>query len=116
VHSNWNLKELQVWRHIFTGPASVLKKTPGPASGKRCNAQIHGMTRVTPRSIAYAAVQVRVSFKNPLASHSIVSRLVSLSVRWKNGARLMVTSIRNGSLKASLSFSRILRKNGSSTL
>jgi len=50
------------FRRIFTGPSSVLSKKPGPSSKKRCNAEIIGLTQVTPQSIAYAAVQVSPVF------------------------------------------------------
>ncbi len=47
----------QVFRHIFTGPSSALGK-PTRAT-KDPKAILHGLTAVTGRTIAYAAVQVR---------------------------------------------------------
>ena len=46
---------LQTFKHIFTSPSSVDKEPKATRSG---NARIHGMTRVTPPSIAYTATQV----------------------------------------------------------
>ncbi|THH10998.1 hypothetical protein EW146_g8186 [Bondarzewia mesenterica] len=45
-------QELQAYKHIFTSPSSVDKKPRATCAG---NARIHGMTRVTPASIAYIA-------------------------------------------------------------
>ena len=47
---------LQAYRHIFTSPSSVEKEVKATRSG---NAHIHGMTRVTPASLAYIATPVR---------------------------------------------------------
>lgn len=52
----------QTFRRIFTGPSSVLTKTPGPTSKRKSNADIIGLMQVTPRSIAYAVVQVISTF------------------------------------------------------
>jgi hypothetical protein len=49
----------QAFKHIFTSPSSVEREAKATRSG---NARIHGMTRVTPASVAYAATQVG-SFK-----------------------------------------------------
>jgi hypothetical protein len=46
----------QAYKHIFTSPSSVEKEPKATRSG---NARIHGMTQVTPASIAYVATQVR---------------------------------------------------------
>ena len=46
----------QAYKHIFTSPSSVDKEPKATRSG---NARIHGMTRVTPPSVAYIATQVR---------------------------------------------------------
>lgn len=43
------------YKHIFTSPSSVEKGVKATRSG---NARIHGMTCVTPPSIAYVATQV----------------------------------------------------------
>jgi hypothetical protein len=45
----------QAYKHIFTSPSSVNK---GPKATRSGNAHIHGMTQVTPASIAYVATQV----------------------------------------------------------
>ncbi|KAF8200969.1 hypothetical protein BJ912DRAFT_843657 [Pholiota molesta] len=47
---------VKTFRHIFTSPSSVDKEAKATRSG---NARIHGMTRVTHASIAYAATQAR---------------------------------------------------------
>ena len=46
---------LQGYKHIFTSPSSVEKELKAMRSG---NARLHGMTQVTPTSIAYVATQV----------------------------------------------------------
>lgn len=45
----------QAFQYIFTSPSSVDKEPKATRSG---NARIHGMTQVTPASIAYIATQV----------------------------------------------------------
>jgi hypothetical protein len=45
----------QAYKHVFTSPSSVDSINKATRSG---NARIHGMTRVTPASIAYIATQV----------------------------------------------------------
>jgi len=52
------LNTLQAYKHIFTSPSSVKKEPKATRSG---NARIHGMTQVTPASIAYIATQVILS-------------------------------------------------------
>jgi hypothetical protein len=48
---------MQVFRHIFTGPASAI--SPGKRKGtKPSKGKLHQLTRPTPNTIAYAAVQV----------------------------------------------------------
>jgi hypothetical protein len=42
-------------KHIFTSPSSVERE---PKATRSSNARIHGMTQVTPASIAYLATQV----------------------------------------------------------
>lgn len=49
------LNTSQAYKHIFTSPSSVEKEPKATRSG---NARIHGMTQVTPASIAYIATQV----------------------------------------------------------
>jgi hypothetical protein len=44
----------KAFKHIFTSPSSVEKEPKATRSG---NARIHGMTEVTPASIAYVATQ-----------------------------------------------------------
>jgi hypothetical protein len=53
----WNtyLLENQAYKHIFTSPSSVEKEPKVTRSGNAC---IHGMTNVTPTSVAYVATQV----------------------------------------------------------
>jgi hypothetical protein len=46
---------LQAYKHVFTSPSSVEKEAKATRSG---NARIHGMTKVTPASLAYIATQV----------------------------------------------------------
>lgn len=45
----------QAYKHIFTSPSSAEQEAKATRSG---NARIHGMTRVTNGSLAYAATQV----------------------------------------------------------
>jgi hypothetical protein len=47
---------VSAYKHVFTSPSSVEKELKATRSG---NARIHGMTKVTPASIAYVATQVR---------------------------------------------------------
>lgn len=54
-------KRYQAYKYIFTSPSSVDKEPKATRSG---NARIHGMTRVTPASIAYIATQVSRSIHN----------------------------------------------------
>ncbi|KAG6911070.1 hypothetical protein DXG01_004585 [Tephrocybe rancida] len=49
------------YKYIFTSPSSVNKE---PRATKSGNARIHGMTRVTPASIAYVAAQVRFALSS----------------------------------------------------
>lgn len=57
----------QVFRHIFTGPSSALgSKRRGTKPSK---AEIHQMTVVMGRTIAYAAVQVRYQPLQVVATH-----------------------------------------------
>ncbi|THH06871.1 hypothetical protein EW146_g9483 [Bondarzewia mesenterica] len=58
---------IAAYKHIFTSPSSVDKELRATHAG---NARIHGMTRVTPASIAYIATQVRFA----LTSSPIFSR------------------------------------------
>jgi hypothetical protein len=46
----------EAYKHVFTSPSSVDQEPKATRSG---NARIHGMTSVTPASIAYVATQVR---------------------------------------------------------
>jgi hypothetical protein len=50
----------EVYRHIFTSPSSALKSENDVKASNRSNSKIHGLTQVTGRTIAYAAVQVCV--------------------------------------------------------
>jgi hypothetical protein len=47
----------KAFRHIFTGPSSAIRGHRDAT--KPSKAQMHGLTAVTGRTIAYAAVQVR---------------------------------------------------------
>ncbi|RXW22181.1 hypothetical protein EST38_g3669 [Candolleomyces aberdarensis] len=49
------------FKHIFTSPTSVDKDPKATRAG---NAKIHGMTSVTPASIAYVATQVRFALSS----------------------------------------------------
>src|SRR5258705_11414962 len=49
---------IQAYKHVFTSPSSVEKEPKATRSG---NASMHGMTQVTPPSIAYIATQVSVA-------------------------------------------------------
>jgi hypothetical protein len=53
------LMVMQAYKHVFTSPSSVDKEPKATRSG---NARIHGMTKVTPGSIAYIATQVHSYF------------------------------------------------------
>ena len=60
---------LQVYVHIFIGPSAAAQNRYDTVSAcnrkqgiKHGNAWIHGIKRVTGRTIAYAAVQVSVEF------------------------------------------------------
>lgn len=53
-----NAFSYQAYKAIFTSPSSVEKESKATRSG---NARIHGMTQVTPASLAYVATQVRLS-------------------------------------------------------
>lgn len=64
-HGNSDIPTSQTFKHIFTSPSSVDKEAKATRSG---NARIHGMTRVTPASLAYVATQVSSVFKFRLAN------------------------------------------------
>ena len=82
----------QVFRHIFTGPSSAIT---GTRSGtKPSKSQIRGLTQVTGRTIAYAAVQVSVVFyTQENCTFLIIVRHGGLFVPRKNGHDLTATSI-----------------------
>jgi hypothetical protein len=42
-----------------------MKTTPGPTKTKSGQAKLHGLEKVTPRTIAYAALHVSLSFPEP---------------------------------------------------
>ena len=54
---SYPLLSSQAFKYIFTSPSSVDKEPKATRSG---NARLHGMTKVTPASIAYIATQVGV--------------------------------------------------------
>lgn len=62
LSTNIQSSSLQTFRRIFTGPGSVLNEKPGPPTKRKTNADIIGLEQVTPRSIAYAVVQVSSIF------------------------------------------------------
>ncbi|KIJ93139.1 hypothetical protein K443DRAFT_646874 [Laccaria amethystina LaAM-08-1] len=56
------------FKHIFTSPSSVEKEAKATRSG---NARLHGMTSVTPASVAYVATQARFALSSlPVFTHS----------------------------------------------
>jgi hypothetical protein len=67
-----NFSGYQAYKHVFTSPSSVEKVPKATRSG---NARIHGMTSVTPASIAYIATQARFA----LSSASVFSRTDSVT-------------------------------------
>jgi len=56
-----NINCLQVFCHIFTGPSLAADITK---VFHKNNAKIHGMKKITPENIAYAAVQASQNFIN----------------------------------------------------
>jgi len=50
---------LSCFRHIFTGPRTALKKSPGKSPGKKSKADLYDITKVTPENIAYTAILCR---------------------------------------------------------
>ncbi|KAG2039132.1 hypothetical protein BDR03DRAFT_933333 [Suillus americanus] len=58
---------INAYRHVFTSPSSVEKEPKATCAG---NARLHGMTSVTPPSVAYITTQVRFA----LSSSSVFSR------------------------------------------
>jgi hypothetical protein len=60
LHLYYSLHCLQAYKHIFTSPSSVEKEVKATRSG---NTHIHGMTQVTPASLAYVATQVCMASK-----------------------------------------------------
>ncbi|KAI0063165.1 hypothetical protein BV25DRAFT_1915489 [Artomyces pyxidatus] len=56
---------LRTYRHLFTGPRSPRQPLGKvPQGGRPTNAQLHGLTGVTPRTIAYSAVHGRFSISH----------------------------------------------------
>ncbi|KAF8182276.1 hypothetical protein BJ912DRAFT_928631 [Pholiota molesta] len=53
-------------KHIFQGPSSALEE-PGAHRGKQGNAAICGITSLSPRMIAYVAIQVRFALSSATA-------------------------------------------------
>ena len=60
---------VKAFKHVFMSPSSVDQEPKATRSGNTC---IHGMTQVTPASIAYIATQV--SFRSNFARCSDMSR------------------------------------------
>ena len=60
LHLYYSLHCLQAYKHIFTSPSSVEKEVKATRLG---NARIHGMTWVTPASLAYVVMQVCLALK-----------------------------------------------------
>ena len=62
---------LKAFKHVFTSPSSVDKEPKATRSG---NARLHGMTCVTPGSIAYIATQVSpFHFSSGISTTHLVS-------------------------------------------
>ena len=57
---SYSLHDLQAFKHIFTSPSSVEQKVKATRSG---NTHIHGMTHITPASLAYITMQVYPAFR-----------------------------------------------------
>jgi hypothetical protein len=53
------MAKIQAFKHVFTSPSSV--EFDEPKATRSGNARIHGMTSVTPASVAYIATQVSPS-------------------------------------------------------
>ncbi|KAI0054348.1 hypothetical protein BV25DRAFT_1762315, partial [Artomyces pyxidatus] len=51
--------ELLVHQHIFDGPSTTSESKPGKRRTKRGQSKIHGLKRVTARTIAYSATLER---------------------------------------------------------
>jgi hypothetical protein len=66
----------QAFKYIFTSPSSVDKEPKATRSG---NARLHGMTKVTPASIAYIATQVWSHYVELLTSTEILQVRFALS-------------------------------------
>ncbi|TEB24246.1 hypothetical protein FA13DRAFT_1756867 [Coprinellus micaceus] len=61
------------YKHIFTSPSSVKEQPKVTCSG---NAQIHGMTHVTPASLAYTFTQIRFSLSSAGTFYTSVLELL----------------------------------------
>jgi hypothetical protein len=48
----------QVWQHIYISPSSASKEMTIPVSAKAGQAKLNNLLSVTPRTIAYTAIQV----------------------------------------------------------
>ncbi|KAI0077094.1 hypothetical protein K474DRAFT_1772072 [Panus rudis PR-1116 ss-1] len=67
---------VQAFRHIFLSPSSAIADDAGSGrSVKAGNAAIHGMTSVTPASIAYCAAQHQQTFTLPFVSYPSLNSL-----------------------------------------
>ena len=83
---------VQVYRHIFCGPGTAAEDKLNSAGlavakGRSCNLRLHKMVGVTPRSIAYAAIQVWHFSIHFTLSYCMSFSVTSLSVQCRNGVR-----------------------------
>lgn len=92
----------QAFRHIFTSPSSVEKEAKATRSG---NARIHGMARVTPASVAYAATQVYFSRHPSFSNHNPFPARLGLHYRRQESSLVPIPPrILNDSMAAFLIF------------
>jgi hypothetical protein len=86
---------IKAYKHVFTSPSSVEK---GPRATRSGNARIHGMTSVTPASIAYIATQVSTySASLQILKFRPFDRFGSPSALRQSSQGLILLPIRNAS-------------------
>jgi hypothetical protein len=100
----------KAYKHIFTSPSSVEK---GPKATRSGNARIHGMTSVTPASIAYVATQVRDALDYIMCYNKLVARgrLDSLSAPHLSFPEQILSPTRNVSITVFWSILKISMNN-----
>jgi hypothetical protein len=94
-HVNANLlTSLQVWKHIFTGPTSALQTQPSRSRTKKGRAGLNRLERVTPRTIAYAAIHMSYDISY-VFHHCLIYyyRLVGFYALKMTGGQVMPFSI-----------------------